>query len=103
MTELVDRARIDAGCLPIGTDPDLQRYAEDAAVAQAEVGELGHSAGTYAENVAAGPETAAEVVDLWLAGEESAAVILDCDAVWHGVGAARGPDGVLYWTQVFRP
>jgi uncharacterized protein YkwD len=53
------------------------------------------------ENIAHGPTTAAEVVQVWLSNGTTRKRIVDCDATNVGVGVARGTDGSYYWTQDF--
>lgn len=53
------------------------------------------------ENIAHGPTTAAEVLQVWLSNSSARKRIVDCDATNIGVGVARGTDGSYYWTQDF--
>jgi len=53
------------------------------------------------ENIAHGPTTAAEVLQVWLTNSTSRKRIVDCSATNIGVGVARGTDGSYYWTQDF--
>ena len=53
------------------------------------------------ENLAAGQETAEDVMTSWLESEGHRANILKADFVELGVGAARDDENTLYWVQVF--
>lgn len=60
-----------------------------------------HSGGPYAENVAVGYQTAADVFDGWMSSAGHRANVLTCEWTRHGIGAAVSDDGRTYWTQVF--
>ena len=98
---LVNPARTEAGCLPLTDDPALTAYAAYWSTTQAAAGDMSHSGGPYAENVAYGYETAAAVFDGWMGSTGHRANILECSWQRHGIGAATGSDGRIYWTQVF--
>ncbi|HUS43613.1 MAG TPA: CAP domain-containing protein [Ilumatobacteraceae bacterium] len=55
---------------------------------------------TWAENVAAGQETPAEVVAAWMNSSGHRANILQNRMVHIGVAATEGSNGVVYWTMV---
>lgn len=101
MTGLVNAARADAGCPPLTDDPELTAYAVQWAQHMADVQDIPHSGGPYAENVAAGYETAGDVVAGWLGSAPHRANIETCDFTRHGVGSAVDEDGRRYWTEVF--
>ena len=61
----------------------------------------GYGASTWGENVAAGQTTAAEVVDAWMRSSGHRANILGSRWTNIGVAAAKGSNGVTYWTMVF--
>lgn len=101
VTDLVNAARAQAGCLPITDDPELTDYAQQWAQTQAADGWMHHSGGPYAENVAAGYESAADVMQGWMTSTKGHLEnILTCAWTRHGIGAAT-VDGRTYWTQVF--
>jgi uncharacterized protein YkwD len=61
----------------------------------------GYGASTWGENVAAGQTTPAEVVDAWMRSAGHRANILGNNWVNVGVAAAKGSNGITYWTLVF--
>lgn len=101
MLQLVNDARTAAGCLPLSDDPELVAFAQQWALQQAGEGVMGHSGGPYAENVAAGYDTATDVMDGWMGSPRHRANIETCAWTRHGVAAARDADGRMFWTQVF--
>jgi uncharacterized protein YkwD len=60
----------------------------------------GYGAVTWAENVAAGQTTPEQVVQAWMNSSGHRANILNDRMVHIGVAAARGSNGVTYWTMV---
>lgn len=54
----------------------------------------------WAENVAAGQTTSAEVMNAWINSPGHRANILHGAALHIGVAAAKGADGLTYWTMV---
>jgi uncharacterized protein YkwD len=60
----------------------------------------GYRWSTWAENVAAGQTTAAEVMSAWLASPGHRANILNKGVAHIGVAATKGSNGVTYWTMV---
>lgn len=100
VTDLVNAARAEAGCLPIADAPELTDYAQQWAQTQAADRAMSHSSGPYAENVAMGYETAADVMAAWMDSSGHRANITECAWTRHGIGAAT-VDGRTYWTQVF--
>ncbi len=54
-----------------------------------------------AENIAAGSDTAAGVMDQWMTSEGHRENILNCDHTQIGVGLGTGGSYRYYWTQVF--
>lgn len=100
VTDLVNAARAQAGCLPITDDPELTDYAQQWAQTQAADRAMSHSSGPYAENVAMGYESAADVMAAWLDSPGHRSNIETCAWTRHGIGAAT-VDGRTYWTQVF--
>lgn len=62
--------------------------------------DVNYAFATWAENVAEGQRTAAEVVASWMDSEMHKANILSKNTE-IGIGVAKGADGKKYWTQVF--
>jgi uncharacterized YkwD family protein len=54
-----------------------------------------------AENIARGPRTAAEAMNLWMNSSGHRANILNSTYNQIGVGVARDNKGSLFWTQIF--
>lgn len=61
---------------------------------------IGYIFSSWAENVAEGQKTPAEVVETWMKSEMHKANILSKNGE-IGVGVAKSADGKKYWTQVF--
>lgn len=120
--DLVNAERGVAGCPPLMRDRTLAAIATAHNTAMAHddffdhTDPAGHSpfdrlsAAGYryrlaAENIAAGPTTAAAVVAGWLASPGHRANILNCDLRATGVGYVIDPQDSLgygsYWTQLF--
>jgi uncharacterized protein YkwD len=55
----------------------------------------------FAENVAFGQRTAAEVVNGWMQSSGHRANIMNATYTEMGAGYARDPNGRSYWVQVF--
>lgn len=115
--ELVNAERVQQGLAPLRYDSRLataaQRHADDQAQRQqmSHTGGDGSSAGdrisragygwrSWSENVALGYSSPAAVVNGWMNSSGHRGNILSAN-VDTGVGAAVGPDGRIYWTQVF--
>lgn len=98
---LVNTARTEAGCLPLTEDPGMTAFAAVWSAEQAAAGHMSHSSGPYAENVAYGYETAAAVFEGWMTSPGHRNNVLECSWTRHGIGAATGSDGRIYWTEVF--
>jgi uncharacterized protein YkwD len=60
----------------------------------------GYGWNTWAENVAAGQSTAADVMSSWLNSPGHRANILNGGVAHIGVAATTGSNGVTYWTMV---
>ncbi len=73
----------------------------DGSTAGQRIALYGYGATTWGENVAAGQTTAAEVVGAWMRSSGHRANILGTDWINVGVAAAKGSNGVTYWTLVF--
>ncbi|QYC41644.1 Cysteine-rich secretory protein family protein [Nonomuraea coxensis DSM 45129] len=61
----------------------------------------GFTGSAWAENIAMGQRTAAEVVEGWMNSDGHRRNIMNCSYTHIGVGAARNGQGQLYWTQDF--
>lgn len=115
-TQLTNNARTAAGLAPLTIDSRMTTAAEAHSIEQAQrkkmthtgrngsnAGQrltvLGYSWSTWAENVAAGQSDCASVVAAWLASPGHRANILNPALVNIGMGAVKGPNGVIYWTM----
>ena len=63
--------------------------------------ETGYSWGTAGENIAAGQQTAQEVVAGWMSSDGHCANIMDPNFTEIGVGLVKGGSFGTLWTQVF--
>ncbi len=117
--QLVNLERAAAKLPPVVVDADLQQVAGDYACLMVEEKFFGHRDpvtgsgpgqravdGNYAffavgENLAAGQETAADVVTVWMESESHRDIILD--PVWKEVGIAvrSGGEYSIYWVIEF--
>lgn len=115
-TRLTNNARTAAGLAPVTVDSRMTTAAEAHSIEQAQrqkmthtgrngsnAGQrlkvLGYSWSTWAENVAAGQGDCASVVAAWMASPGHRANILNPAMVHIGMGAVKGPNGVIYWTM----
>ncbi len=111
-----ERARVGAG--PLTLEPRLtlaaQRHSEDMAANSymdhvsldgRTMSDRGTAAGyryrALGENVAAGQQSPAEVMDGWMHSPGHRTNILNGEFTQIGVGFARGGSYGIYWTQVF--
>lgn len=116
VVKLTNQARAANGCRPLVHDPKLHTAAERHSADMAARGFFDHDSpdgrdpgdrvraagfapiSTWAENIAMGQRTAAQVVQGWLDSPGHRANIMNCAFTHIGVGhAAKGP----HWTQVF--
>ncbi|MET8827092.1 sigma-70 family RNA polymerase sigma factor [Streptomyces sp. NPDC004610] len=114
---LVNDERAQAGCSPVrqnGTlDTAAQRHSADMAARDffdhtnpdgADPGDRITAAGyrwsTYAENIARGQQSAAQVMQGWMDSPGHRANILNCSVKEMGLGVHEGSGGP-WWTQVF--
>jgi uncharacterized protein YkwD len=117
LLRLVNRARSDAGCPALETDPALTRAAQGHASTMAESGGLSHigaggstpgdratDAGypwrKVAENLARGHPDAPAVTDAWLHSSGHRAAIVDCAFRDTGIGYRAGRTGP-WWVQTY--
>ncbi|MFE4666183.1 sigma-70 family RNA polymerase sigma factor [Streptomyces sp. NPDC056716] len=115
--ELVNAERADAGCSPVrqnaALDSAAQGHSADMAARDffdhtnpdgADPGDRITAAGyrwsTYAENIAMGQQTPAEVMQSWMDSPGHRANILNCSVEETGLGVYEGAGGP-WWTQVF--
>ena len=113
----VNQYRAEAGLGPVTIDARLtgaaQSHANDIAERQllTHTGADGSNAGaritargygwtTWAENAAAGQQTAADVMNSWVNSSGHAANMRNGAMVNIGVAAAQGSNGVTYWVMV---
>lgn len=117
--QLVNLERAEAGLPPVVINSTLERIATEYACRMVEEGFFGHRdpvtgygpgdravAAQYTfdavgENLAAGPETAAEVMRLWMQSPSHRDNILD--PKWRELGVSVRSGGVhsIYWVQEF--
>ncbi len=116
---LVNAQRVRAGCRPVAVDARLNRaalrhsrdmglrgYFDHVSPEGRSVGDRvtaeGYAWSAVGENVAAGPESAAEAMRGWMASPGHRANVLDCAFTHMGLGV-EGVDtsGGPHWTQVF--
>src|SRR5262245_39708734 len=114
--DLTNKERKDAGLPALKPHPKLFKAARDHSANMAKQGELNHTLDGkgpaerladvgykyrhWAENVATGQRTPAEVVKSWMGSEIHKANILS-EHKEIGIGVAKTADGTRYWTQVF--
>lgn len=117
--ELINVERAEFDLPPVSENPVLKRVADEFACRMIEEQFFGHRdpenghgpgeravAGRYrfravGENLASGPETPAEAVELWMQSRAHREVILD--PRWSDLGMAvrMNDDGTYYWVQEF--
>jgi uncharacterized protein YkwD len=117
IVEATNKERAAAGLPAFKVSLAMLKMARDHSANQAKLGQMGHDlpgstfverakASGYryrriGENVAAGQETAKEVVEGWMGSEGHKANILNKEFTVIGVAVAAAKDGTRYWTQVF--
>jgi uncharacterized protein YkwD len=117
--QLVNLERAAAGLAPVIANPVLERVAGDYACRMVELGFFGHEdlytgygpgaralAHKYpfyaiGENLAAGQETPAQAMRVWMASESHRAIILDPKWKEVGVAVRGGGEYGAYWVQEF--
>jgi len=117
--QLVNLERSEANLPPVVHNPSLERIASDYACQMVEEGFFDHRdpvtghgpgeravAGKYAffavgENLAAGQQTAAEVMKLWMESPSHRDNILDPRWKEVGVAVRAGGEYSIYWVQEF--
>ena len=117
--QLVNLERAQRDLPPVVVHPRLQKVAEDYACRMVTEKFFGHRdpvtghgpaerviAGKYpfyavGENLAAGPETPAEVMERWMESPSHRDIILDPNWKEIGIGVRRGGEYATYWVQEF--
>ena len=117
--QLVNLERAAANLSPVVGDPKLERIAGDYACRMIEKEFFGHRdpetgrgpgdravAGKYAfysvgENLAAGQESAADVMKVWMESPSHREIILDPSWKEIGIAVRGGGEYVLYWVVEF--
>lgn len=113
------RAAADAGLAPVVMSDRLARVADDYACQMIEESFFDHFdpythrgpadravAGRYTfyaigENLAAGPTSAEEVLELWMNSAEHREIILDPNWTEMGLAVRGGGEYAVYWVQLF--
>lgn len=114
---LVNSHRSQAGCAPLRVNGHLETAARKHSAEMAALSRVSHRSvngfdsqrraatigygNRVAENVAAGQQSAREVVADWMASSGHRRNILDCKATSTGIGVAHGGRHGVYWTQKF--
>ncbi|NUS01102.1 MAG: CAP domain-containing protein, partial [Nonomuraea sp.] len=111
--------RAKGGCRPLAHDPQLHAAAAGHSADMAAKGYMDHTSkdgrtfmdriraagftggSAFAENIAYGQRTAADVVSAWMNSSGHRANIMNCAYTLIGVGAAKNARGTVYWTQDF--
>ncbi len=117
--QLVNLERAEAGIAPVVINSALSKIAEDYGCQMVEDGFFGHYdprsgrgpaeravSGRYrfyavGENLAAGQQTAAEVMRVWMASPSHKAIILGDRWTELGVAVRFGGEHGIYWVQEF--
>ncbi|MEU7143382.1 CAP domain-containing protein [Nocardia sp. NPDC046473] len=117
VVSLTNAERAKAGCPALAEESRLDQAAQAHTADMAARGVLDHNsskgspgdrikaagyrARAWAENIASGQSTAAEVVGGWMRSPGHRANILNCSLRDIGVGFAKDRNGTPYWTQDF--
>ena len=117
--QLINLERGKRDLQPVMVNPNLTKIAERYCCSMVSAGFFGHRdpatgygpaeravAGKYAffaigENLAAGPETAGEVMKLWMDSPSHRAIIIDPTWAEVGVAVRAGGEHSFYWVQEF--
>jgi len=117
--QLVNLERTEAGLAPVVRSETLSKLAADYACRMIEGGFFGHTdpdtgygpgeravAGKYlfwsvGENLAAGQQTAADVMRVWMESDSHRANILDHRWTEIGIAVRVGGEHSIYWVQEF--
>ncbi|MET7336325.1 CAP domain-containing protein [Nonomuraea sp. NPDC005650] len=118
VVRLTNAERAKGGCDPLKHDARLRRaaFGHSADMAKKDyfdhdsqdgrdmvdrIRATGFTGSTLAENIAMGQRSAAEVVKGWMNSDGHRQNIMNCSYTLIGVGAAKDPQGQIYWTQDF--
>jgi len=105
LTVLINRRRAAAGVRAVTRDAALARAGRRTSMGMARGGAYAHSSGSMAwargraagQNLAKAP-TPAQALDMMMASSSHRQILLDGQWRLGGVGAARGCDGLVYFT-----
>lgn len=115
-TTLVNKERAARGIKAVALESRVQTAAQKHSAYQASILTMTHKSAngadagarikaegygwrTWAENVAAGQADCTQVMSAWMNSPGHKANILNVNMVHIGVAAAKGSNGVLYWTM----
>ncbi|MEO3871041.1 CAP domain-containing protein [Nonomuraea sp. B12E4] len=118
VVRLTNAERAKGGCGPLKHDSRLRRAAFGHSADMAEndyfdhdsqdgrdmvdrIRATGFDGSSWAENIAMGQRSAAEVVEGWMNSDGHRQNIMNCSYTLIGVGAAKDSQGQIYWTQDF--
>jgi uncharacterized protein YkwD len=119
VVRLTNVERAKGGCQPLRHDPQLRNAAfghssdmaaqnyfshtsKDGRTFMDRIRGAGFTGGNaFAENIAMGQRTPADVVTAWMNSAGHRANIMNCRYTLIGAGAARNAGGQIYWTQNF--
>ncbi|MBG0832289.1 S8 family serine peptidase [Planomonospora sp. ID67723] len=119
VVRLTNLERQKGGCAPLKHDPQLRKAAYGHSADMAAQNYFSHTSkdgrsfmdrirgagftggSGFAENIAWGQRTPAEVVNGWMNSSGHRANIMNCKYNLIGVGAAKNSQGRIYWTQNF--
>lgn len=119
VVRLTNAERAKGGCQPLKHDPQLHQAASGHSADMAKKGYFSHTSQDgrtfmdrirqagftggrgWAENIAMGQRTPADVVKAWMNSSGHRANIMNCSYTLIGVGAVKNSSGQIYWTQNF--
>jgi len=118
VVRLTNAERVKGGCGPLKHDARLRRAAfghsadmvkndyfdhdsQDGRDMVDRMRATGFTGSAWAENIAMGQRSAAEVVQSWMNSDGHRQNIMNCSYTLIGVGAAKDAQGQIYWTQDF--
>ncbi|MFG1946597.1 CAP domain-containing protein [Nonomuraea sp. NPDC048826] len=119
VVRLTNAERAKGGCQALKHDPQLNKAAsghsadmaaknyfshtsQDGRTFMDRIRQAGFTGGRgWAENIAMGQRTPADVVNAWMNSSGHRANIMNCSYNLIGVGAVKNAKGQIYWTQNF--
>lgn len=118
VVRLTNAERAKGGCHPLKHDVQLRKAAfghsadmakndyfdhdsQDGRDMVDRMRATGFTGSAWAENIAMGQRSAAEVVKSWMNSDGHRRNIMNCSYTLIGVGAAKDAQGQVYWTQDF--